>query len=60
MVVYHNTLSVLSKINNYFKMKPGSMGNLDMYLGVTLKKMQLENGVNAWTNSTAKYVWSSV
>ncbi len=60
MVIHHDALSILSKIDKYFKMKPGSMGDPTMYLGATLKKMTLENGVKAWANSPAKYVWSSV
>ena len=29
-----------------------------MYLGATLKKMQLANGKYAWASSPAKYVWA--
>jgi hypothetical protein len=31
-----------------------------MYLGATLKKMRLENGVEAWASSPAKYCYASV
>ncbi len=60
MVVHHDALSVMARLDKYFKMKPGSIGDPSMYLGATLKKMQLENGAWAWANSPAKYVWSSV
>ena len=59
MVIHHDALSILSRLDKYFKMKPGSVGDPTMYLGATLKKMQLENGKVAWANSPAKYVWSS-
>jgi hypothetical protein len=60
MVIHHNAMSVLARLDKYFKMKLGLMGDPFMYLGATLKKMCLENGTKAWANSPEKYVWSSV
>ena len=60
MVIHHDAMSVLARLDKYFKMKPGSMGDPNMYLGATLKQMWLENGTRAWANSPAKYVWASV
>ena len=60
MVIHHDAMRVLAQLDKYLKMKPGSMGNPNMYLGATLKKMCLENRTDAWANSPAKYVWSSV
>jgi hypothetical protein len=60
MVIHHDAMSVLARIDKYFKLKPDSIGDPTMYLGATLKKMRLENGIQAWANSPAKYVWSSV
>ncbi len=60
MVIHHDAMSVLARIDKYFKLKPDSIGDPTMYLGATLKKMWLENGVQAWVNSPAKYVWSLV
>ena len=60
MVIHHNAMSVLAQLDKYVKMKPTSMGEPNMYLGATLKKMCLENGTDAWANSPEKYVWSSV
>jgi hypothetical protein len=34
-------------------LKPGSLGNLDIYLSAKLKKMTLPNGVEAWAMSPA-------
>ena len=60
MVIHHDAMSILARLDKYFKLKPGSAGNLSMYLGATLKKMWLENGTKAWANSPAKYVYTLV
>ena len=56
MVIHHDPLSTLARLNKYFKLKPSSVGDLTMYLGATVKKMTLDNGVSAWAPSPAKYV----
>ena len=55
MVVHHNTLDVLMKIDKYFKLKPNSIGDTDIYLVAKLKKMRTANGVWAWANSPDRY-----
>jgi len=60
LVVHHDAESVLSRIDKYFKMKDGSIGDPDIYLGARLKKMTLNNGVEAWANSPAKYIKEAV
>ena len=54
MVIHHDALSILSRLDKYFKMKPGSKGDPKMYLGATLKEMWLENKTKAWGNSPCK------
>ena len=56
LVVHHDGESVLKRLDKYFKLKEGSVGDPEVYLGAKLKKMRLENGVWAWANSPAKYV----
>lgn len=46
----------LEKLDTYFRMKPGSIGPPDMYLGAKIQKVQLENGVWTWSSSSSKYV----
>ena len=55
MVIHHDALSILAKLDKYFKLKPGSIGDAKMYLGATLKKMTLDNWVSAWASSPTKY-----
>ena len=60
MVIHHDAEAVLLRIDKYFKMKPGSIGDPDVYLGATIKKMYLANGVEAWASSPSTYVLASV
>ena len=54
--IHHNATDELYKLDKYFKMKDGSIGDPDMYLGAKLRKFTLANGVQAWGFSPSKYV----
>ena len=41
-------------------MKPGSIGDLDIYLGAKLREVTLNNGVTCWSMSSAKYVKDAI
>ena len=45
-----------TKVDNYFKLKPDSFREPDMYLVSKVRPMSFENGVWAWTLSTSQYV----
>jgi hypothetical protein len=49
-------MPVLDKLNQYFTLKPSSVGDPSMYLGTNLKLMQMSNGVWAWGMSPLKYI----
>ena len=49
-------MTTLMKIDKYFKLKPSSIGDPDIYLGAKLKYTRAENGVWCWTLSPSKYV----
>jgi hypothetical protein len=51
---------IIGEIDRFFKMKPGSVGDPDIYLGAKLRRMQLPNGVWAWSLSASKYVQEAV
>jgi len=44
------------KVDKYFKLKPSSIGDPNVYLGAKLKYTQADNGVWCWTLSPSKYV----
>eukprot|EP00978_Attheya_sp_CCMP212_P010641 scaffold25919_cov25-Attheya_sp.AAC.1 len=56
LVVSHDGMKILDKIDRFFPMKPDSKGDPDMYLGAKLRPVTLPNGVNSWSLSPSKYV----
>jgi hypothetical protein len=60
LCVHHDHGSPLAKLDEYFKMKEGSIQVPALYLGAKLKKTVLPNVVVAWVMSSSKYVQSAV
>jgi hypothetical protein len=55
-----NAEEELKKLDHYFQMKPGSIGDPDIYLGNKLRPTILESGVIAWGLSSSKYVKEAI
>ena len=55
-MVNHDAMTALMNIEKYFKLKPSSIGDPDIYLDAKLKYTCAENGVWCWTLSPSKYV----
>jgi hypothetical protein len=60
LCVHHDPGVPLAKLDEYFKMKEGSIQVPTFYLGANLKKTVLPNGMVAWGMSSSKYVQSVV
>ena len=61
LVVSENAESILrNELGRYFELKEESIGLPDHYLGGKVRKVQLENGVNAWAFSSSQYVQTAV
>ena len=60
LAISHDAIYVLKQLDKYFQMKPGSIGNLDIYLGAKLRSARLSNGVKCWSTSSAKYMQEAV
>ena len=60
LIIHHDAVQCLKDINQFFKMKPGSVGNPDFYLGAKLHPMQLSDGFMAWAMSLSKYIQAAV
>ena len=61
LVVSENAESILrNESGRYFELKEESIGPPDNNLGGKVRKVQLENGVNAWTFSSSQYVQKAV
>jgi hypothetical protein len=60
LCVHHDPGSPLAKMDEYFKMKEGSIQVTTFYLGSKLKKTVLPNGMVAWGMSSSKYMQYAV
>ena len=61
LVVSKNAESILrNELGRYFELKEESIGPQDHYLGGKVRKVQPENGVNAWAFSSSQYVQTAV
>jgi hypothetical protein len=60
LCVHHDPGTSLAQIDNYFKMKPGSITEPTFYLGSKLKKTVMPNGVVAWGMSSSNFVEAAV
>lgn len=52
----HYATAILNELDKYFMMKPGSIGDPDIYLGAKLRKVQLPSTLWPWSMSSSKYV----
>ena len=60
LAISHNAIIVLEQLDKYFQMKPGSIGDPDIYLGAKLRSVSLNNGVRCWSMSSAKHVQEAI
>ena len=61
LVVSDNAESILhNKIGKYFELKEASINPPKMYLGAGIRKVKLDNGVDAWAASSSQYVQAAV
>ena len=56
LCIRHDAEEKLKEIDKFFPMKPGSIGDPDIYLGAKLRKVTLNNGVQCWALSPTKYI----
>ena len=60
MVVHADAISILNRIDMYMKLKVGSVGDPDIYMGAKLMKVTMDDGNKAWGVSPSKYVPETV
>ena len=60
LCISENPKPVLLQIDKYFPIKPASLGPPKTYLGGTVSKIQLPNGVHSWEFSSSQYVHEAV
>ena len=65
MCINHDAISEFNKLDHYFKMKPGSIGDPDIYLGAKISQFEIDGyapneRVFAWALSPTKYVTAAI
>jgi hypothetical protein len=65
LCINHDAESELMKLDKYFKMKPGSIGDPDIYLGgkiteVDVKGDDMNEALRAWALSPTKYIQAAI
>ena len=60
MVIHHDSLSILKKIDKYLTLNPLSVGEPDVYLGANLRKTTIPNGIWLCIMIPSKYVQEAV
>ena len=56
LMISENATKELVNLDHYFKVKKGSIGDPEMYLGAKLQLTKLPNRIVAWRLSASKYV----
>ena len=60
-MISDNAESILrNEIGRYFELKEASIGPPKMYLGAGIRKVKLDNGMEAWAASSSQYVQAAV
>ncbi len=61
LVIHHDAKKILSQIDYFFRMKPESMGDPDIYFGCKLRLHVIAgSGVQAWLQLPSKYIQEAV
>ena len=60
MVMHERAMQILQSVNCFMKLKPDLIGDPDIYLGIKLKKIELDNNVFCWSSSPSKYAQEAV
>ena len=56
LCIHNESMDVLNKLYKYFKLKPESTGDLEIYIGDKIRQISLINGAVAWGIIPSKYV----
>ena len=55
-----NPRDILRKVDKYFKLKPESITEPDVYLGAKIRKVMVDTDTYAWAQSSAGYVKEAI
>ena len=60
LCIQHDAVECLNKIDKFFHVKEGLIGDPNIYLGVKLQKVKLNNRVDCWALLPSKYVQEAI
>ena len=60
LVMHHDHMTILDKINGYMLLKPSSVRDPDIYLGAKLHLTRLKHGVWVWGLCPSKYLAQAI
>ena len=60
LIISHKPDSIADEIDNHYKIKPGSRGAPERYLGADVAKVQTGGGHEVWSTSSKSYVQNAV
>jgi hypothetical protein len=58
--ISHEPIVLIDAVGEYYKVKPGSNKEPDIYLGVTVKKVQMPDGREVWATSPCDYIKNAI
>ena len=50
----------MHRIDKYFHLKPDSISELDLYLGVKIQKLQIDKETTCWSQSSSLYIKEAI
>jgi hypothetical protein len=56
LAISHEPKVLIDAIGEYYKVKPGSDKEPDIYLGANVKKVQMPDGSEVWATSPCDYI----
>jgi hypothetical protein len=60
LAISHEPKVLIDAIGEYYKVKPGSDKEPDIYLGANVKKVQMPDGREVWATSPCNYVKNAI
>jgi hypothetical protein len=60
LAISHEPKVLIDAIGEYYKVKPGSDKEPDIYLGANVKKVQMPDGREVWATSPRDYVKNAI
>jgi hypothetical protein len=60
LAVLHELKVLIDNIGEYYKVKPGSDKEPDIYLGANVEKVQMPDGREIWATSPRSYIKNAI